>query len=152
MIFIALVIMKSSRGQFLSFIFYGKSKGKHQFTDDNLTKLVLSFVSTLQGEKVKKGRGHNNNTTAGCFVVQLLLGVQVVAGQNMTALVEVFSGWFCEKKEETLSIFHCFISRCIIVYSKVDRCLACRSQQCNTMQYRKIKYNYYDRRLKRWVI
>ena len=57
MIFIALVIMKSSRGQFLSFIFYGKSKGKYQFTDDNFTKFVLSFVSTLQGEKVKKEEG-----------------------------------------------------------------------------------------------
>ena len=34
-----------------------KSKGGHQFTDDNLTKLVLSFVSTLQGEKVKKEKG-----------------------------------------------------------------------------------------------
>ena len=57
MIFIALYIMSSSRGQFLSFIFHGKSKGRHQFTDDNLTKLVLSFVSTLQGEKVKKEEG-----------------------------------------------------------------------------------------------
>ena len=55
MIFIALVIMKSSRGQFLSFIFYGKSKGKYQFTDDNFTS--SSFVSTLQGEKVKKEEG-----------------------------------------------------------------------------------------------
>ena len=49
--------MSSSGGHFFSFIVYGKSKGGHQFTDDNLTKLVLSFVSTLQGEKVKKEEG-----------------------------------------------------------------------------------------------